>query len=183
MNFQPPEQDDPRDDDDREQAASPPPEIAILKEQLNACVATLQSYYKADAAQPPQDERGQDAAENPWRDLFWSVARALNCLPSTFVDGNAHVYKQAEKYAALAASAPAQQATPPQPVAAEVATAPKLLLERAAQMCEWYAEFIRDNVMSQDIERHPYLPELEGVAVDLRALAGTGSDESGEGEA
>ena len=44
------------------------------------------------------------------------------------------------------------------------------LIERAAQMCEWYAEFIRENVMSADIERHPYLPELEGVAEDLRAL-------------
>lgn len=83
-----------------------------------------------------------------------------------------------ERSAAVASAIKKAKATTPQPVAAEVATAPKLLLERAAQMCEWYAEFIRDNVMSQDIERHPYLPELEGVAVDLRALAGTGSDES-----
>ena len=76
-----------------------------------------------------------------------------------------------------------EPSTPPQPLAAEVAIAPKLLLERAAEMCEWYAEFIRENVMSVDIERHPYLPELEGIAADLFALAGTGSDESGEGEA
>ena len=85
-------------------------------------------------------------------------------------------FPTAERY--VLAAMKASLATPPQPVAAEVAIAPKLLLERAAEMCEWYAEFIRDNVMSQDIERHPYLPELEGVAVDLRALAGTGSDES-----
>lgn len=48
-----------------------------------------------------------------WRELFWSVARALNCLPSTYVDGNTHVYKQAEKYAAIATAAPVAQLSEP----------------------------------------------------------------------
>ena len=42
------------------------------------------------------------APDMKWRELFWAVARALNCLPSTYVDANAHVYLQAEKYAAIA---------------------------------------------------------------------------------
>lgn len=52
-------------------------------------------------------------ARDEWRELFWSVARALNCLPSTYVDGNAHVYKQAEKYAAIATAAPVAQLSDP----------------------------------------------------------------------
>lgn len=52
-------------------------------------------------------------ARDEWRELFWSVARALNCLPSTYVDGNAHVYKQAEKYAAIATAAPVAQLSKP----------------------------------------------------------------------
>ena len=52
-------------------------------------------------------------ARDEWRELFWSVARALNCLPSTYVDGNAHVYKQAEKYAAIATAAPVAQLSEP----------------------------------------------------------------------
>lgn len=65
---------------------------------------------------------------NPWRDLFWSVARALGCLPSTFVNGNEHVYRQAEKLAAAAAApAPAQ--------AAEVATEASELLGKYRKLC------------------------------------------------
>src|SRR6186713_1459212 len=36
---------------------------------------------------------------NPWRELFWETALALNCLPSTFVDANAHVLRKAKKLA------------------------------------------------------------------------------------
>ena len=52
-----------------------------------------------------------------------------------------------------------------------MAAGPELLgvLERAVEMCDWYAQFIRSDVMAADIERHPYLPELEGVAEDARA--------------
>lgn len=60
-----------------------------------------------------QTEAATPAAAAPdmkWRELFWAVARALNCLPSTSVDANAHVYLQAEKYAAIAAKAPAAAA-------------------------------------------------------------------------
>jgi predicted metal-dependent phosphoesterase TrpH len=42
-------------------------------------------------------------------------------------------------------------------------------LERTTEMCEQYADWIKRNVMSADIEEHPYLPELEGAAEDARA--------------
>lgn len=32
-----------------------------------------------------------------WLDLFWSVAKELNCLPSSFVDGNEHVLRAARQ--------------------------------------------------------------------------------------
>ena len=44
-------------------------------------------------------------------------------------------------------------------------------IARAAQFLEWYADWIKRNVMAANIEEHPYLPELEGVAEALRAPA------------
>ncbi len=32
-----------------------------------------------------------------WRSTVWAIARALNCLPSTYADANGHVLRQAEK--------------------------------------------------------------------------------------
>lgn len=32
-----------------------------------------------------------------WKEQLWALARVLNCLPSTYSDANAHVYKKAEK--------------------------------------------------------------------------------------
>lgn len=52
------------------------------------------------------------------------------------------------------------------------ALAPALPLDRAADFLEQYADFIRRDVMSVDIERHPYLPELEEVASEIRAALG-----------
>lgn len=52
------------------------------------------------------------------------------------------------------------------------------LANRAAHLLECYAEWIRKNVMAANLEEHPYLPELEGVAEDLRGLpAGDGLTE------
>jgi hypothetical protein len=51
-------------------------------------------------------------------------------------------------------------------------------LTRAADFLEWYADFIRRDVMSVDIERHPYLPELEGVAADVRSMSEAHSSDS-----
>ena len=46
-----------------------------------------------------------------WLDLFWSVAKELNCLPSSFVDGNEHVLRAARQArAALAAKKPEGEA-------------------------------------------------------------------------
>lgn len=48
------------------------------------------------------------AGANPWQELFWEVAKELNCLPSSFVDANEHVIRAARKLAALRASSPVE---------------------------------------------------------------------------
>ena len=44
-------------------------------------------------------------------------------------------------------------------------------LARAADFLEQYAAFIH-RVKPEEIEEHPYLPELEQVAADVRAACG-----------
>jgi hypothetical protein len=39
---------------------------------------------------------------DPWQELFFKVALAANCLPSSFVDGNEHVFKAIEAARATA---------------------------------------------------------------------------------
>lgn len=39
----------------------------------------------------------------------------------------------------------------------------------AADMLDSYARFIREHVKADDLELHPYLPEIERVAGELRA--------------
>lgn len=43
-------------------------------------------------------------------------------------------------------------------------------IDRGADFLEQYAGYIQ-RVKPEDIEQHPYLPELEQVAQDLRALS------------
>lgn len=52
-----------------------------------------------------------------------------------------------------------------------IAAAPELLeaAPDAADMLERYADFIRRDVKADDLERHPYLPELERIAAAMRA--------------
>jgi hypothetical protein len=61
-------------------------------------------------------------------------------------------------------------ATPAQQTQSD-AVAGAVDFERAAWMLDCYVEHIRKNVLSADIEMHPYLPEMEGMAEDLRAAA------------
>lgn len=51
-----------------------------------------------------------------------------------------------------------------------IAAAPELLAPapEAAHILEQYAEYIR-SVKADELERHPYLPEIERVAAELRA--------------
>ena len=44
-----------------------------------------------------------ERAESAWKELFWQVALALKCLPSSYIDGNEHVLRQAKKFAAISA--------------------------------------------------------------------------------
>lgn len=56
-------------------------------------------------------------------------------------------------------------------------------LREAADILDQYASFIRTDVKADDLERHPYVPQIEQCADDLRAaLDGTRVD-AGEGEA
>lgn len=48
-------------------------------------------------------------------------------------------------------------------------------VELAADLLEHYAAYINE-VKPDDIERHPYLPEIELTAADLRALSKRGGD-------
>ena len=62
---------------------------------------------RALKTQPDQGavDREQNAADaQPWIDLFWSVAKELNCLPSSFVDGNEHVLRAARQAQAALSS-------------------------------------------------------------------------------
>ena len=43
------------------------------------------------------------ANDDNWRKLFWALAKELNCLPSSFVDGNEHVLRKAQELQARAA--------------------------------------------------------------------------------
>jgi hypothetical protein len=52
-------------------------------------------------------------------------------------------------------------------------------LKSAAAMCERYSTFISEYVRADDLELHPYLPELEGIVEDARALLA--KLEAGEG--
>jgi hypothetical protein len=46
--------------------------------------------------------------DNEWRILFWRLAEVLKCLPSSFVDGNEHVFR-------VAKAAMRNSSTTPQP--------------------------------------------------------------------
>lgn len=64
-------------------------------------------------AQPASGAPAQGERE-AWHQLFDRVALALNCLPSSFVDGNTHVLRTAEKARAALAAPPSAA---PEPVA------------------------------------------------------------------
>jgi len=53
-------------------------------------------------------------------------------------------------------------------------------LDRAADLLEGYAEFIRSDPMDTELERHPYLPELDETAKELRALSIAATAATGE---
>lgn len=67
---------------------------------VGACDRRFRSREDAATAwnlrtsQRPEQQAG--AAEPVgWKELFWQVALALNCLPSSYLDGNEHVLRSA----------------------------------------------------------------------------------------
>lgn len=56
------------------------------------------------------------------------------------------------------------------------------LLERAAEICERYHRFIMEHVKADDLEMHPYPPEIEGVVDGLRAIPPVKAQAEREGE-
>ncbi|WP_294138296.1 hypothetical protein [Sphingomonas sp.] len=54
------------------------------------------------------------------------------------------------------------------------------LLEQAADYLDQYAQFIRDDVKADDLERHPYVPAIDQTATELRALSARNLTDGGE---
>jgi hypothetical protein len=72
---------------------------------LAGLAAMRQQVKQAVFALAAQAARVEQAEPDAWREVLWEVALALNCLPSTFVDGNAHVLRKAKELAAKAVAA------------------------------------------------------------------------------
>ena len=58
----------------------------------------------AEASRIVSASARKSANDDNWRKLFWQVAKVLNCLPSSFVDGNEHVLRKAQELQARAAT-------------------------------------------------------------------------------
>lgn len=72
--------------------------------------AALAAIYIRQQAERLASETVSNADAQAWIDLFWSVSKELNCLPSSFVDGNAHVLRAAaQARTALSAQTGAQK--------------------------------------------------------------------------
>lgn len=69
-------------------------------------------------------------------------------------------------------AAPAPQAVPAEPVLVDLLMDGEEAdeIERAAELLESYVQFIQNHVMDAEIDQHPYLPEIEQSARELRAL-------------
>jgi hypothetical protein len=91
-----------------------------------------------------------NAAPNPWEALFDRVALELNCLPSSFADGNEHVFQAIEK----------------------LRTAPAAALEKGdGRDAEWLAEVCEDADGTKHIEA--VVEELDDIPTGTRLYAGT----------
>ncbi|WP_454676456.1 hypothetical protein [Achromobacter marplatensis] len=96
----------------------PPPPIhhrwaPVISESLAEALQVWCRTYARSAVLADRQQRAGDA--KAWNDLFWSVAKELNCLPSSFVDGNAHVLRAARQAAAALSAHRDAIASPTQP--------------------------------------------------------------------
>ncbi|WP_454669189.1 hypothetical protein [Achromobacter kerstersii] len=72
--------------------------------------AALAAIYIRQQAERLASETVSNADAQAWIDLFWGVSKELNCLPSSYVDGNAHVLRAAaQARTALSAQMGAQK--------------------------------------------------------------------------
>ena len=155
------------------------------------------------ATQPPQDERGQRLSawqisermptchrQRTSLENINDVLEAISAEPaqpvalSTLTDDDIEqfIYERCKRFVtadmipairALAASTPAQQATPPQPVAAEVADTQRL---------DWLTHRLSGAELRRiGVERASGDAYWVRIAID-EAMAGTGSDESKKGD-
>ena len=60
-----------------------------------AAEMALESDAEIDSLRTQLAEAQAEAGQ--WKVQVWELARVLNCLPSTYVDGNAHVQRAAER--------------------------------------------------------------------------------------
>lgn len=72
--------------------------------------ANMRNFARTSGFDWPEPDCAKGAGDaKAWVDLFWSVAKELNCLPSSFVDGNEHVLRAARVARAALAAQPAAQ--------------------------------------------------------------------------
>lgn len=72
--------------------------------------AALAAIYIRQQAERLASETVSNADAQAWIDLFWGVSKELTCLPSSYVDGNAHVLRAAaQARTALSAQMGAQK--------------------------------------------------------------------------
>jgi hypothetical protein len=101
-----------------------------------------------------------EPAESQWEELFRTVALSLNCLPSSFIDGNDHVLKQAKLFTSFF-------------LAAEVAmqsSAVDVLAERRRQVeAEGYDQKHDDAHPNEEISAYAALYAMPPAARDWPA--------------
>jgi hypothetical protein len=74
----------------------------VFKPAPDACPKWLATQLREEGWQA----RAAEGQAEAWRHLFFSVAQILHCLPSQFLDGNAHVLAKAQKAIAALDAAP-----------------------------------------------------------------------------
>jgi hypothetical protein len=131
--------------------------LAELRTELAAFVAKVRDGTISAADFSPEELALARQALSPRSEPPADTAGAYQ---RGYLDGMAKGRAKAEEDA---------RSEPPtgEPVAIDAQIDPGLLT-RAAQLLEWYADYIAREVGAVDIERHPYRPEVEETAEHLR---------------
>jgi hypothetical protein len=132
---------------------------------LGDLLAAVHNYGAAcaRAAQPPAEQAAREVSEPTEAQI--DVARDFAGLPRHIPVAGGAVYDLLPGLCRMVEHLRRASAHPaaPQPASAGLCAV-------AAELLEWYADWIKRHVMSANIEEHPYLPQLEEVAERLRVV-------------